>query len=208
MRSSMIAVTTVVMLSFTPAPSNAQIGSGHFNAWDKREGVSNARVRTTRSATRSARRSARHYSSRRATRSVRSGYRSAYVQRYTNSRRSARATRSNYRATRYASGAGIISHPAGCPRRAFCGCGASIEVFGRPIRSLFLAANWLRFPAASPGPGMVAARRGHVMVIRQYLGNNTALVYDANSGGGRTRVHVRSLAGFSVRNPRAGSVKT
>lgn len=50
----------------------------------------------------------------------------------------------------------ILPHPSGCPRRAFCGCGAAVEVFGRPIRSLWLAARWLDFPRAAPAPGMVA----------------------------------------------------
>lgn len=98
----------------------------------------------------------------------------------------------------------ILPHPANCPRRAFCGCGASVEVFGRPIRSLFLAANWLRFPRAPPAPGMVAARRGHVFVIKQVLGGGRVLAYDANSGGRKTRLHVRSLAGFVVVDPRGG----
>lgn len=98
-------------------------------------------------------------------------------------------------------GATILPHPPGCPRRAFCGCGAAVEVFGRPIRSLWLAANWLAFPRASPAPGMVAARRGHVFVIKQVLGGGNVLAYDANSGGRRTRLHVRSLAGFVVVNP-------
>src|SRR3569623_3811587 len=26
-----------------------------------------------------------------------------------------------------------IPHPAGCPRRAFCGCGAAVEVCGKPV---------------------------------------------------------------------------
>lgn len=97
----------------------------------------------------------------------------------------------------------IIPNPAGCPPRLFCGCGAAVEVFGRPLRHLWTAAAWLKFPPATPGPGMVAANRRHVMVIRQMVGPNTALVYDANSGGNKTRVHVRSLAGYSIRNPRA-----
>jgi len=101
-------------------------------------------------------------------------------------------------------GATILPHPPGCPRRAFCGCGAAVEVFGRPIRSLWLAANWLRFPRAAPAPGMVAARRGHVFVIKQVLGGGRVLAYDANSGGRRTRLHVRSLAGFVVVDPRGG----
>lgn len=98
----------------------------------------------------------------------------------------------------------VLPHPPGCPRRAFCGCGAAVEVFGRPIRSLWLAANWLAFPRAAPAPGMVAARRGHVFVIKQVLGDGKVLAYDANSGGRRTRLHVRSLAGFAVVNPHGG----
>ena len=101
--------------------------------------------------------------------------------------------------------ASIVSHPAGCPRRLFCGCGVAVRAFGRPVRSLFLAANWGRFPSASPTGGMVAYRRGHVMYIERYLGNGSAVVYDPNSGGGATRVHVRSLAGYRVVNPRGGS---
>lgn len=105
-------------------------------------------------------------------------------------------------------GATLLPHPPGCPRRAFCGCGAAVEVFGRPIRSLWLAANWLRFPRVPRGmeaPGHAAARHGHVFVIKQVLGNGQVLAYDANSGGRRTRLHVRSLAGFAVVNPHGAS---
>jgi hypothetical protein len=98
----------------------------------------------------------------------------------------------------------IVAHPAGCPRMAFCGCGAAVRLFGAPIRSLWRAANWLRFAPAAPGPDMAAVRAHHVMVILAYHGNGTATVYDANSGGHRTRVHERSLAGYRVVNPRAG----
>lgn len=101
----------------------------------------------------------------------------------------------------------IVSHPSGCPWRAFCGCGVSVKVFGRPIRDLFLAENWLRkFPRAAPGAGMVAARRGHVMYIIDYLGNGMAQVYDPNSGGHQTRIHTRSLAGYRVVDPHGGRV--
>lgn len=98
----------------------------------------------------------------------------------------------------------IVGHPSGCPGRAFCGCGVSVKIFGRPVRELYLARNWLRFPRASPGAGMVAARSGHVMAIIEYLGNGNAKVYDPNSGGHQTRIHVRSLAGYRVVNPRSG----
>jgi len=95
----------------------------------------------------------------------------------------------------------IISHPAGCPRIAFCGCGASVRIFGHPIRSLYLAANWFKFPHAAPAPGMVAVRSHHVFVIEQAYGDGTVLAYDANSGNHATRIHRVSLQGYSVRNP-------
>lgn len=95
----------------------------------------------------------------------------------------------------------IGGRPAGCPSR-FCGCGASLHLFGRIIPSLNLAANWLRFPRTSPAPNMVAARRGHVFVLKQHIAGNVWLAYDANSGGRRTRIHPRSIAGYSIVNPR------
>lgn len=101
-------------------------------------------------------------------------------------------------------GGQIVAHPSGCPARAFCGCGASVEVFGRSIRELWLAANWFQFPRTSPAPGMVAVRRHHVFVIREVLGGNMVMAYDANSGGRQTRIHPRSLAGYVVVDPRAG----
>lgn len=95
----------------------------------------------------------------------------------------------------------IVSHPPGCPSRAFCGCGAAVRVFGRPVRDLWLARNWYRFPRANPAPGMVAVRRHHVFVLEQHINGSTWLAYDANSGGRRTRVHPRSIAGFAIVNP-------
>lgn len=98
----------------------------------------------------------------------------------------------------------IVGHPAGCPHTAFCGCGVSVKVFGHPVRNLYLAANWLKYPRAAPGPGMVAARHGHVMYIESINVNGNAVVYDPNSGGHQTRVHTRSLAGYHVVNPHSG----
>lgn len=96
----------------------------------------------------------------------------------------------------------LIPHPAGCPRRLFCGCGASMKLFGTVKPGLMLAANWLKFPRATPGPGMVAANRRHVFVIDKVLGNGTVMAYDYNSGGGQSRYHARSLAGYTVVSPR------
>jgi hypothetical protein len=98
----------------------------------------------------------------------------------------------------------IGGRPAGCPH-SFCGCGASIRVFGRILPGLNLAANWLRFPRTSPAPGMVAARRGHVFVLEQHLEGDMWMAYDANSGGHATRIHARSLRGYTVVNPHARS---
>lgn len=94
----------------------------------------------------------------------------------------------------------IGGRPAGCPRR-FCGCFASLEVFGTIKPHLNLAKNWLQFPRTSPAPGMVAARPGHVFVLMSHVEGNEWLVKDGNSGGGLTRQHVRSISGFRIVNP-------
>lgn len=110
----------------------------------------------------------------------------------------------HYRTVTYDVGAGVIgSRPAGCPSR-YCGCEASLYLFGRIIPSLNLAANWLRFPPAMPAPRMVAARRGHVFVLLSHVEGDNWLVHDGNSGGQRTREHVRSLRGYRVVNPGGG----
>jgi len=97
----------------------------------------------------------------------------------------------------------IVAHPAGCPATAFCGCGAAVRVFGAPIRALWLAANWFRFPRAAPAPGMVAVRRHHVMVLEADLGGGVWRVYDANSGRHLTRIHARSIAPYTIVDPHA-----
>lgn len=98
----------------------------------------------------------------------------------------------------------VGGRPAGCPH-AFCGCGASLHLFGRIIPSLNLAANWLRFPRAAPAPKMAAVRPHHVFVLEQHLGGNVWLAYDANSGGHATRLHARSIAGYTIVNPTGGA---
>jgi hypothetical protein len=98
----------------------------------------------------------------------------------------------------------VVAHPAGCPSRAFCGCGAAVRVFGSPVRNLWLAASWYRFPRAAPAPGMVAVRKHHVFVLEASLGSGLWQVYDANSGRHMTRIHARSIAGYTIVNPRSG----
>lgn len=100
---------------------------------------------------------------------------------------------------------GVISgRPAGCPAR-FCGCWASIEVFGRIIPSLNLAANWLKFPRTTAAPGTVAARRGHVFVLKEHRRGDIWLVSDGNSGGRKARIHERSIRGFAIVDPRGSN---
>ncbi len=97
----------------------------------------------------------------------------------------------------------VGGRPPGCPHR-FCGCEASLYVFGEIRKDLNLAANWARkFPRTQPAPGMVAARSGHVFVLMSHVEGNQWLVHDGNSGGGKTRRHVRSIAGYAVVNPHA-----
>jgi len=103
-----------------------------------------------------------------------------------------------------ANGQVLGGRPSGCPR-AFCGCGASLRVFGRIVPALNLASNWLRFPRTLPAPGMAAVRRHHVMVLEAPGARpGSWIVFDANSGRHLTRLHERSLRGFVVVNPRGG----
>lgn len=94
-----------------------------------------------------------------------------------------------------------MPHPAGCPSRAFCGCGTALYVFKKNIRELWLASNWFRFPRTEAAPGMVAVRNHHVFAIVKVIRPGLALAYDPNSGGHRTRIHPRRLAGFVVVDP-------
>ena len=96
-------------------------------------------------------------------------------------------------------------HPTGCPHIAFCGCGVSVRVFGHSIRSLWLAANWFKFPRTTPHAGAVAVRAHHVFYIEENYGDGTVLAYDPNSGGHLTRRHRVSLAGYTIVEPRGAS---
>ena len=101
-------------------------------------------------------------------------------------------------------GGEIIAHPEGCPRTEFCGCGAALRIFGAPIRALWLAANWFHFPRALPAPGMAAVRQHHVFVLEQHIAGDIWMAYDANSGHHLTRIHPRSIAGYTIVNPHGG----
>jgi len=98
----------------------------------------------------------------------------------------------------------VGGRPSGCPH-AFCGCEASLYKFGRIIPELNLAANWRRFPRTAPAPGMAAVRSGHVMILQQQVAGNVWVVHDGNSGRHATREHPRSIAGYTIVDPGAGS---
>jgi hypothetical protein len=103
---------------------------------------------------------------------------------------------------RYSGGEHVVGgRPAGCPHE-FCGCEASLYLYGEIRPELNLAANWMwKFPHASPAPGMAAARPGHVMVLVKHIAGNDWLVHDGNSGGGLTRDHFRSISGYTIVDP-------
>ena len=101
-------------------------------------------------------------------------------------------------------GNGVIvgRRPSGCPH-AFCGCEASLYLFGEIRPDLNLASNWIRrFPRTSPAPGMAAVRNHHVMVLMSHVDNSNWLVHDGNSGGGLTRDHVLSISRYIIVDPR------
>lgn len=86
----------------------------------------------------------------------------------------------------------------------FCGCALSVKLYGYVKPALMLADNWRKsFPRTLPAPGMVAARPGHAFQLVSHVSGNIWLVWDANSGGGKIRLHHRSIAGYSIVNPHA-----
>lgn len=96
-----------------------------------------------------------------------------------------------------------LPHPAGCPRTNFCACGASTVIFGRSIRSLWPTSAWLRFPRAFPAHLMAAVRPGHMFVLDRHVQGDIWWVKDFNSGGHRSRYHMRSIRGYRIVNPMA-----
>lgn len=96
--------------------------------------------------------------------------------------------------TSLASAEQFLPHPAGCPARAFCGCGA-MKHLGLSDKRLYKASNWPRY---YQGSTRVAVWRRHVAVIDRMTGPNTAMLYDYNSGGHRSRYHERSLRGARI----------
>ncbi len=104
--------------------------------------------------------------------------------------------------TGYAEAQIIGGRPAGCPK-AYCGCGLA-RYLGINDARLNLAWNWTRiFPRAHAGAGMAVVWRHHVAYIESMVGDREALLRDYNSGRGLSRLHVRSIAGAVVVDPRS-----
>jgi hypothetical protein len=111
----------------------------------------------------------------------------------------------------------IGGRPAGCPR-AYCGCGlrkwlAARGLSGMSDIRLNLADNWRRlFPRTHARPGAVAVRNrrvrgyGHVVYLIAHVRGNVWRVRDYNSGRGLSRIHNRSVAGYSFVSPDGGRV--
>lgn len=96
----------------------------------------------------------------------------------------------------------MLPHPEGCPHVAFCGCGAALDVFGRNVRRLWLAANWYSFPRASPGFNTVGVRPHHVLVLKHQVEGNIWMAADYNSGGHLSRYHAVDISRYTIVNPR------
>jgi hypothetical protein len=100
-----------------------------------------------------------------------------------------------------AQGVKFLPHPPGCPRIAFCGCGAAYRVWGTTKRALWRAAAWFHFPRSMPGPGKAAVRSHHVMILERHLGGKVWLATDYNSGGHRSRLHAVNISGYTIVDP-------
>lgn len=104
-------------------------------------------------------------------------------------------------ASRHYAGTVIGGRPAGCPQR-FCGCALSLKFFGIIKPALNIAENWKGFEQVAFGSyNTVAARRGHALAVIARVEGTRYQVWDPNSGGGRIRIHVRDLRGFTFHNP-------
>jgi hypothetical protein len=93
----------------------------------------------------------------------------------------------------------VTVHPAGCPLFLFCGCGVSVRIFGHPVRSLYSVNAWRRLPRTAPHAGAVAIFGAYHVAYVEQTDGHSVLLYDPNSGGGKTRLHwvdVRRISFF------------
>ena len=94
----------------------------------------------------------------------------------------------------------IGSRPPTCPR-AYCGCGLRLFLGLKDVR-LNLARAWAElFPRTSVRPGAVAVKNHHVFYVEAVVKPGLVLARDYNSGGGLSRLHLRSTKGFVFVQP-------
>ena len=98
----------------------------------------------------------------------------------------------------------IVEHPAGCPRVAFCACGTAVRLLGNAHAAPWLARAWYAFRHTTAAPHMAGVRPHHVIALEYQVSGNMWMVYDANSGGHATRMHVIDISRYTIVNPRAG----
>lgn len=98
-----------------------------------------------------------------------------------------------------------LPHPPGCPPTRFCACGACFDLTGNPKTCPWRARDWLKYPRATPARNTVAVNLRHVFVLKQHVRGNVWLVADYNSGGRKSRLHQRSIAGYAIVDPFAHS---
>jgi hypothetical protein len=95
----------------------------------------------------------------------------------------------------------VVPHPDGCPRVAFCGCGTAVRLLGSPVRSLWLARAWYRFPRSLPAPNTAGVRPHHVIALIRQVAGNMWLVFDPNSGHHLTRIHTVDISRYTIVQP-------
>jgi hypothetical protein len=96
----------------------------------------------------------------------------------------------------------VVEHPAGCPRSAFCACGAAVRLLGSARAAPWLARAWYGFKRAMAAPRMAGVRPHHVVALEYQVSGNLWMVYDANSGGHATRLHVIDISPYTIVDPR------
>lgn len=97
----------------------------------------------------------------------------------------------------------ILTHPAGCPLSAFCACGAAVRLLGSAHAAPWLARAWYAFKRTVAAPHMAGVRPHHVIALEYQVSGNMWMVYDANSGGRATRLHVIDISPYTIVNPRS-----
>lgn len=97
-----------------------------------------------------------------------------------------------------------LPHPPGCPRTAFCACGAAVELFGSAIRSLWPVSAWRKYPRDIARPdNVVFEHYSHLSVLKRQVSGTVWEVHNYNGNKHQSSVQRKDIAGLEVRNPHA-----